>query len=163
MRPDSTPASGVVIRRARYEELAAIADIERRSFSDPWSRSAFAAMLARDEVHFTAAEGEAGDPSPAGYLVAWFVEGEAEIANVAVDDRCRGRGIGAALLDEALTAARRAGVRDVYLEVRESNAAARALYASRSFTEVGRRRRYYRSPVEDALVLHRSLAPAGKE
>ncbi|HEX5580975.1 MAG TPA: ribosomal protein S18-alanine N-acetyltransferase, partial [Gemmatimonadaceae bacterium] len=138
MRSGSAPVSGVVVRRVRREELAAIVEIERRTFSDPWSMSAFAAALARDEVHFTVAElgpaRDADDVHPAGYLVAWFVGDEAEIGNVAVDDRCRGRGIGTALLDEALEAAARAGVRDIYLEVRESNAPARALYASRAFT-----------------------------
>ena len=50
-------------------------------------------------------------------------------------------------------------VRTVYLEVRESNRAARTLYDADGFEPVGRRRRYYRSPVEDALVLKREIGP----
>ncbi|HEY0972758.1 MAG TPA: ribosomal protein S18-alanine N-acetyltransferase [Gemmatimonadales bacterium] len=162
MSPDTGPVAGVVVRRARRDDLAGIVDIERRSFSDPWTLHAFGAALARDDVHFAVAECPGASlVSPAGYLVAWFMGDEGEIGNVAVDDRCRGQGIGAALLDDALAAAERAGVRDMYLEVRESNAAARSLYASRSFAQVGRRRRYYRAPVEDALVLHRALDGAG--
>lgn len=155
-------AATVVIRPAEESDLPAIAEIERRSFSDPWSLRAFGAALARPEVHFTVAQAsEGGVARVAGYLVAWFVVDEAEIGNVAVAEEFRGRGVGAALLDGMLAAAGRASVRDVYLEVRESNAAARALYASRGFTPVGRRRRYYRDPVEDALVLNRALAGSG--
>jgi [ribosomal protein S18]-alanine N-acetyltransferase len=69
----------------------------------------------------------------------------------------RGQGVGARLLDDALAAARRNGATAAYLEVRDSNAAARALYASRGFEQVGRRRNYYRKPVEDALVMRRVL------
>ena len=50
------------------------------------------------------------------------------------------------------------GVRALYLEVRDSNAAARALYGSLGFTQVGRRRGYYQHPTEDALLLRRDLA-----
>src|SRR5207253_2646093 len=94
----------------------------------------------------------AGAP-PLGYVVAWFAADEGEIANLAVDPPARGRGLGAALLDAALAEASGRGVTAVYLEVRESNATARRLYASRGFVEVGRRRGYYRKPPEDAIVL----------
>jgi ribosomal-protein-alanine N-acetyltransferase len=61
------------------------------------------------------------------------------------------------LLDHALEIARERRSQVVFLEVRESNAAARALYASRRFEVAGRRSKYYRKPVEDALVLRRAL------
>ena len=64
---------------------------------------------------------------------------------------------GRALLDAALTEAVRRKVEAVYLEVRDSNARARRLYHSRGFEEVGRRKGYYRRPVEDAIVLRRTL------
>ena len=92
-----------------------------------------------------------------GYVVAWMVVDEAEIANLAVADDARGTGIGARLLDHAIDAARGRKSRVVFLEVRESNAPARALYASRGFEVAGRRAKYYRKPVEDALVLRRAL------
>jgi ribosomal-protein-alanine N-acetyltransferase len=93
-----------------------------------------------------------------GYIVAWFVLDEGEIGNLAVADEARRNGVGARLLDGAIAAVRTAGVDALYLEVRDSNAAARALYASRGFVEVGRRRDYYRRPKEDALVLRLELA-----
>ena len=64
------------------------------------------------------------------------------------------------MLDAALIEMSARGVRTAFLEVRESNSAARALYNSRGFIEIGRRSKYYRRPVEDALVLRRSLEVA---
>jgi ribosomal-protein-alanine N-acetyltransferase len=159
----SSPRAGVTVRlrAATPDDLPAVASIEREAFSDPWSARSFAAALARPEVHFLVAEPVAATAtSVVGYLVAWFLGDEGEIGNVAVEAASRGRGIGAALLDGALSAARSRAVHALFLEVRESNVAARALYASRGFVEVGRRRRYYRAPDEDALVLRCDVAPA---
>lgn len=144
------------VRPATAADVDAVAAIERASFADPWSRESFAALLRRTEVRFRVVE---LDGAVAGYSVAWFVTDEGELANLAVAPDARGRGIGGALLDELLAAAAIARVQVVYLEVRESNAAARALYASRRFEEIGRRRNYYRRPVEDALVLRWRAAP----
>jgi ribosomal-protein-alanine N-acetyltransferase len=61
--------------------------------------------------------------------------------------------LGRALVEEAVDTLRARGVKQIYLEVRDSNAPARALYAGHGFKEVGRRKAYYRRPVEDAIVL----------
>ena len=155
---DATPravATGApaLVRTARAADLEAVVAIERASFADPWAPRAFSDALADEGLLFLVAEGEQG---VAGYVIAWFVAGDGEIANIAVAPSARGHGIGAALLDAALRAGRDCGTRSVFLECRESNAVARALYASRRFVEVGRRRGYYRLPTEDAIVLKRS-------
>lgn len=148
------------LRSAVAADLDAIVAIERASFGDPWSRGAFLSLVRRADAHVVVAvEDEParteGDPVPPvlGYAVAWFIVGEGEVGNVAVHPAARGRGIGARLLDAALAEAGRRGADVVFLEVRESNDTARRLYASRGFVEVGRRRRYYRRPDEDALVM----------
>ena len=145
-------ATDVTIHAATERDMAEIANIERASFSDPWSTASFAIVLAEPAAFFATAHDGVSD-GIAGYVVAWFAADEGEIANLAVGQPTRRRGIGAALLDAALTEARRRNATAVYLEVRESNAAARGLYASRRFDEVGRRRGYYRKPDEDAIVL----------
>ncbi len=150
-------AAALRIRPATAADLAAVTAIERAAFSDPWSPASFRSLLGNAQVAFRVAE--AGG-QVAGYAVAWFAADEAELANLAVAAPARGRGVGALLLDAVLAEAAHRGAATVYLEVRESNAAARRLYASRQFAAVGRRRRYYRHPVEDALVLTRPLAPA---
>ena len=105
----------------------------------------------------TRAGARSGGDVVTGYVVAWFVADEGEIANLAVDPSGWGSGIGKALLDAALDEGERRGAAAVYLEVRDSNARARRLYQSRQFEEVGRRRGYYQRPVEDAIVLRRIL------
>ena len=150
------PTRHLAIRAARRDDVDAVAAIERRAFSDPWSANSFRALFGNPLVHFAVAE-DAIAGRLLGYVVAWFVVDEAEIANLAVSDEARRSGIGARLLDHALSAAEQRQCRVVFLEVRESNAAARALYASRGFEVAGRRSRYYRKPVEDALVLRRGL------
>ena len=91
----------------------------------------------------------------AGYVVALDAADEGEILNLAVAPSVRRTGLGRALVEDILDALGGRGVRQVYLEVRESNAPARALYAAHGFREVGRRKQYYRRPVEDAIVLRR--------
>jgi ribosomal-protein-alanine N-acetyltransferase len=141
------------IRAASSADLAAVAEIERASFPDPWSIAAFGTRL---EDVFLVADGETG---LVGYAVAWCLAPEAEILNLAVAPRRRQRGTGRALLDAVLAALAAGGARHVFLEVRESNRAARRLYAGAGFGEVGRRRGYYEHPREDALVLARAVPP----
>jgi ribosomal-protein-alanine N-acetyltransferase len=147
---------GVVLEPASDRDLAAVVALERQCYSDPWSASAFAALPGNPAVHFVVArEGEGASVS--GYAVAWFVADEGELANLAVAPSARRRGVGAALLGSVLAEATARGAATLYLEVRESNQAARKLYAARGFEEVGRRREYYRSPQEDALILRCTL------
>ena len=86
------------------------------------------------------------------FIVARGVGTEWEIENVAVAGTARRRGLGARLLAELLERAHKAGARNVFLEVRESNRAARALYEKWAFVESGRRKCYYRAPDEDAIL-----------
>jgi ribosomal-protein-alanine N-acetyltransferase len=143
---------------ARKEDVAAISEIERAAFSDPWSARSFRDALEHPAVYFGCARSDAGEVL--GYVVAWFVADEGEIANLAVAPAGWGVGIGRALLDAALAEAKQRRIESVYLEVRDSNVRARRLYQSRGFEEVGRRTKYYRRPVEDAIVLRRTFKQA---
>jgi ribosomal-protein-alanine N-acetyltransferase len=88
-----------------------------------------------------------------GYIVGRALLDEAEILNLGVAEPVRRRGIARALVRELLALFSARGVRTVFLEVRESNHPAQALYDAFGFREVGRRSRYYQKPVEDAVVL----------
>lgn len=96
-----------------------------------------------------------------GFVVGRAVEGEWEIENIAVSGTARRRGLGSHLLGEFLNLMRRRGGHTVFLEVRESNMAARKLYEKWAFLETGRRKGYYQDPPEDALVLRFSFPSAG--
>ena len=157
-----TAETTLVIREAGERDLDEVVRIERESFGDPWSRESFRSAVGASRMRFLVAEevrdGEGGERGLVGYVIALMLFDEAEIANIAVSREARRRGIGGLLLDQALSEAAGRGVSAVYLEVRESNMSARALYESRSFENVGRRRRYYRNPTEDALLLRRGQA-----
>jgi ribosomal-protein-alanine N-acetyltransferase len=154
------------IRRAVRGDLAAMLRIEQASFADPWTVESMATALSLDRMRVLVAEsGELraqGGDAPSGllgYVVALVAGTEAEIADLAVAPEARRLGIGRALLQRILSELSDATVQTVYLEVRESNQAARTLYESFGFGSVGRRRGYYRSPIEDALVLRREIGP----
>ena len=87
-----------------------------------------------------------------GFVIARVVDREWEIENIAVAGPARRRGLGTRLLGELLDQARGRGADAVFLEVRESNRAARALYEKWAFVESGRRPGYYKDPEEDALL-----------
>lgn len=88
-----------------------------------------------------------------GFIVGRQVEDEWEIENIAVTGSARRCGLGSRLVGELLDLVRSRGGKSVFLEVRESNRAARSLYEKWAFIEVGRRKMYYQNPAEDALVL----------
>jgi ribosomal-protein-alanine N-acetyltransferase len=108
----------------------------------------------------TYARGALLDDRLVGYLFAVLVEDEAHLGNLAVDPGYRRRGIAQRLLEDLVAAARRRGGRRVTLEVRASNAEARKFYAGIGFIDVAMRKSYYRSPIEDAIVMLLTL-PGG--
>jgi [ribosomal protein S18]-alanine N-acetyltransferase len=145
---------GLLIRQAGLADVPAIWAIEALSFPSPWSRWSFLAELG----HRNSRTLVVGPPSPHpwqtwGYLVFWVVLEEMHILNLAIHPSHRHHGIARRLLAEGLAQARTLGAELAWLEVRPSNTAARALYESFGFKEVGRRPRYYDDTQEDALLL----------
>jgi ribosomal-protein-alanine N-acetyltransferase len=146
----------LLLRRAIDGDMDEVSRIEAASFADPWSAQEFRAVLSVPHAIFlVASDDRAG--RLAGYVVTMTVLDEAEILNIAVDPPMRGATLGARLLDAALAEVEARGAKKTFLEVRESNEPARKLYTSRGFEEISRRRKYYQSPVEDALVLSRAI------
>ncbi len=125
------------------------------AFSDAWSFGDFAECAAVGVPFLVAVE----RGSVVGYVIGQTAADEGEILNLGVAPAHRGRGVGHALVERMLALLHERGAQVVYLEVRESNDAARHLYHSLGFREVARRRRYYRRPVEDAVVLRSTLGP----
>lgn len=148
-----------LLRPAVEGDLRDIVRIERASFADPWTEESFRRLTFGEPAIFLVAVFPP-DSVIAGYAIAFSVGEDAEVLNVAVDPVFRGKGLAGQMLDAVLIELGARGVRTAFLEVRESNSAARALYGSRGFTEIGRRVRYYRRPVEDALVMRRILEVA---
>jgi ribosomal-protein-alanine N-acetyltransferase len=142
--------AAIEIAPATMDALDTVAAIESAVFADPWARRAFEVALRERHARFRIAR---VDGCVAGYIIAWIVVDEGEIANLAVAPEWRGRGVAKQLLATIIAEARAEGVVRLYLEVRESNVAAQQLYTSHGFAPLARRSRYYRKPVEDAIVL----------
>lgn len=141
------------IRRAERGDLAFIAALEKETFSLPQSEAAFADMLGKEDRILLVAEQHG---APIGYVCAYTVCRESDILTVAVAPSARRCGAGRALL-EALTGALAGDSDAIFLEVRQSNVPARALYASMGFCEVGVRRGYYQHPKEDAVLYKKEI------
>jgi ribosomal-protein-alanine N-acetyltransferase len=138
------------IRSAAPADAAPLAQIERRCFSDPWSETSFREALDSPWAFGLVAHTGRGIT---GYLIGREVAGTGEVLNLAVAPDYRRRGVARALLRAGLGFLRKRRVEEVFLEVRESNQSAQALYISAGFRPVGQRTAYYRNPKEDALVL----------
>jgi ribosomal-protein-alanine N-acetyltransferase len=145
-----------LLRPAASEDISAVARIERACFSDPWNEESFRRLIDVTPAIFLVALFPPYK-AIAGYIIAFSVGPDAEVLNVAVDPGFRGQGLAGQMLDAVLIQLGGQGVRTAFLEVRESNQPARSLYKSRGFSEIGRRKNYYRRPVEDALVLRRII------
>lgn len=158
LKPNSQPARSrpVSIRRADLNDLPAILRIEQSTSSAHWSADHYRSRIESqpDDACFLVAECcEAGEQSElCGFLCARIVAGEWEIENVIVPAAFRRQGIGAELMRSLIERWQTAGGTALLLEVRVSNAAARALYERYGFRETGRRTAYYRDPEESAVL-----------
>ena len=147
-------ADQFTIREARSEDASALWETEELSFPDPWSEADFGNLLSAPGV-----EGWIcwAGTRLSGYVIVRSAGEEAEILNLAVAPEFRRRRVALRLLGRGLETLLKRGVHEVFLEVRRSNGAARALYHRLGFALAGVRRGYYRKPLEDAMVLRRRL------
>lgn len=146
----ASPSTGFLIRSIGPDDAGAFATLELRCVgAATWGESAYRDFGANGFTGWAATR----ENILLGFIVARSVADEMEVMNLGVDPNARRQGIGAQLVARAMDAGRAAGVRRIYLEVRESNSGARAFYSSLGFVEEGRRKNYYSQPVEDALVM----------
>ena len=142
----------MTVREMTLEDLDQVLTIEKENFSVPWTENGFFSFLIRQDTLFLVAEDEKGI---AGYCGIVMVPDEGDITNVSVARGRRRQGIGSLLLKELIRRAGEAGVAKIYLEVRESNQAAIALYEKLGFQRDGLRRDYYEEPRENAVLMSR--------
>lgn len=141
-------------------DLDAVMALEIRAYSHPWSRGNFVDSLA---AGYLAQVLECPHDGLRGYFVAMTGVDELHLLNLTVHPESQGQGLGRALLAALCAHGREHGLRTLWLEVRESNHRARALYRHCGFAEVGRRRGYYPAAVrrEDAVVMSLPLLGGG--
>jgi ribosomal-protein-alanine N-acetyltransferase len=142
----------IQIRKMELADIPSVLAIDQASFTLPWPESSYRyevlsnrvarCLVAEDQQH-----------QIVGMIVSWILTDELHIATFATHAGRRREGIGTLLLRKALTDASHSGARRAYLEVRESNLVAQAVYGKFGFKVSGRRPRYYRDNNEDAILM----------
>ena len=182
--PEATGAGRAPgLREMAAGDLETIAHLERELFgAEAWSRDLLAAELAAShgpgadrryvvvESEESDGDGDAADraagagprgPRLLGYAGLYHAGGltSADLRTIATVPAARGRGIASLMLTELVSTAREVSCPDILLEVRQANETAQRLYARHGFVPIGRRRRYYQAPPEDAVVMRLTLRP----
>jgi len=138
-----------VIRLMSAEDLDLVADMEKASYPDPWSRQGFEEELANENAMPLVLVDSTG---VVGYAVVILAGEEADLVKITIDEKERGKGYGRKLLDEVLGECNNRGVKKTTLEVRASNTPAITLYEHAGFLSQGVRPGFYDRPKEDALI-----------
>lgn len=155
--------AGPVIAPADERHLEALMDVMRASFDphygEAWSALQLAGTMGLESSFARRALDAEG--RTIGFTLCRAAGPEVELLLIAVDPDERGRGLGAMLVETACRDAARRGASEVFLEVRENNAAAQALYRRAGFQEIGRRADYYAGCHGErfaAITMRRGLA-----
>jgi len=146
-------SSTALVRAGGFADAEVLAALHAGAFKADWSADELRRLMETPRSFAVVAE---ADHEAIGFAIGWAPADEAEILTIAVTPSQRGKGVGRALLAASLASARALGAASMFLDVDETNTAARALYRSFGFREVGRRRGYYRTPDggrNDAIVL----------
>lgn len=150
---------GIRLRRMTHADLPQVHAIEKECFSSPWSINSFRYELQHSESIFKVA---VLDEQVVGYVCLRTMLDITNVLNLAVLPQCRRKGIGGMLLQDALLELRRLRpeIKFVTLEVRESSGALR-LYEKAGFAAIGKRKGYYHSPDEDAIIMGMEILESG--
>lgn len=142
---------GVIIRPMRKEDVEEVLEIEKLSFSTPWSKEAFITEVTKNScAKYIVAE---SDGKIVGYGGFWIVADEGHITNIAVHPDYRSKGIGSKIMEGLIDIAKKNRIIAMTLEVRQSNIIAQHLYAKYGFKPLGRRKGYYQDNNEDAIIM----------
>ena len=134
----------------KYEEAAAVAEMEHQIFPDAWSERGILDTLKNEQTICLTAE-KAG--RLLGYMFAYTAADEADIARIAVVKESRKQKVGSELMKAFKQIGKARGIRRVLLDVRRSNNTARTFYVKQGFAEDGVRPGFYENPEEDAILM----------
>jgi ribosomal-protein-alanine N-acetyltransferase len=144
-----------VIRPMLPDDLEAILEIERASFSTPWSLEAFKVELKDNEyARYLCLE---LNGQVIGYMGLWFILDEGHVTNIAITPHYRGQHWGEFLMRSVMEKMALQGMERMTLEVRVSNSSAQSLYKRLGFASAGVRKGYYADTGEDALIMWAEL------
>ena len=140
----------MIIRRMTAADIPFAAEIEKFCFVHPWSEQSINEEMSKEKSVFLMAF---EDETPIGYAGLSTVIDEGYMGNLGVKEEYRRKGTGRALMNELIRECREMNLAFITLEVRASNIPAVKLYEALGFTEAGRRKNYYKEPLEDAILM----------
>ena len=140
----------MIIRKMTADDVKHAAEIEKLCFVHPWSEQSIKDEMDKENSVFLMAF---EDENPMGFVGLSVVFDEGYMGNLAVIESYRRKGTGRALMNELINECKAMDSAFVTLEVRASNTPAVKLYESLGFTEAGRRKNYYKEPLEDAILM----------
>jgi ribosomal-protein-alanine N-acetyltransferase len=138
-------------------DILSILEIENVSFQNPWKASTFSGEIVNRGISYPYVIVHRIFERVIGYIIYWKIQEEVQISNFAIHPDFREKGIGETVMRSVIKAIQRDGGVYVFLEVRPSNLAARALYKKLGFKVLGSKKDYYQTPMEDALIMGRPL------
>ena len=159
-RAEREKNSKITVHKMKFEESAAVAEMEHQIFPDKWSERAVLDTLENEQTICLTAE-KAG--RLIGYLFAYVAADETDIARVAVLKESRKQGVGSELMKELKKVGQEQELKKLLLDVRRSNTAARAFYKKHGFTEDGVRPGFYEKPEEDAVLMSCEIGAENQE
>ena len=151
------------IRKATVDDIPLMIELDRTSATSAhWTEPQYRGLLSPERLVLVASNDEAPHApvikeNLLGFIVALHIAPDWELENIVVLLGARRMGIGKRLLDALLASARKTNSEAVFLEVRESNEAARLFYEKSGFIQSGRRKSYYSNPLEDAVLYRLAL------
>ena len=147
-------SSNFGVRFMEEDDILQVCDIEKQSFSSPWSEFAFKSELQDNKLASSCVTYPLNEESKVvGYGGLWVILDEAHITNIAITPEFRGQKIGEFLLSNMMDIARTKGAQRITLEVRVSNFIAQKLYERLGFASAGLRKGYYTDNHEDAVIM----------
>jgi len=153
VRPERTQ-DDFAIREMQQNDIAELIKIEKRSFIAPWTERIFEETLFSPiSINFVAKKGDV----LLGYIMVYCVHDEAHILNLAVHPDFRNKGYASRLIASIIEYCLEKNIKEIFLEVRESNTSAQNLYKKHGFETIGKRKCYYIESNEDALVMKLAL------
>lgn len=147
----------MIVSEMTWDDLEQVMVIENENFSVPWTETGFFTFLMRQDALFLVAKDETTE-EVVGYCGIVMAADEGDITNVSVKKELQGQGIGTLLVKELEQRVQELGIYNIFLEVRQSNTPALALYEKQGFERMGIRKNYYTDPIEDAITMCRKLS-----
>lgn len=144
----------LILRTCSVNNLTRLLRIENRCFDNPWTINMLVSEILNPDTHFLCLW---KDDEMIGYISIWLVIDTANINNIAIDKPFQNKGYGSYLLTKSIEALKTEDIKEVTLEVRQSNEPAINLYKANGFDIIGTRKEYYRKPTEDAYIMSKSI------